>query len=1124
MKNIFFPLVIILAFAAGLNAGTVNHALEINIDPQNHSFSVKDTLTLADAGREFIFSLHQGLNPSVKAKDAALELIARETAQKKYGINYSSNSLFFDAYRVTLAKPSKTFTLEYGGIIDHPLGERAEEYARSFSETPGVISGEGCYLSGSSGWYPHFESSLVAFRLETRLPAPFDCVAGGARVKHSADKTTIRTIWEEKNPQDEITLVCGKYSEYKRRGGPSRFFVPENEASNPANTSHSLPVESTGRVPLEYYAFLRSPDRELAENYLDAAEKYAVFYSGLIGPYPYSKFALVENFWETGYGLPSFTLLGPKVIRLPFIINSSYPHEILHNWWGNGVFVDYEKGNWCEGLTAYMADYLIAENRGKGKEYRETTLQKYADYVLEGKDFPLTEFRSRDSSVSEAVGYGKALMLYHMLRNVLGDARFKTGLRDFYADNRFRLAGFDDLKKAFEKRTGSGRLDRFFTQWTERAGAPELALKNIRTGRGMDGEYTLEFTLAQVQEGPAYALEVPAFIYLENMPQPRPKLLTMTAKEETFQYSAPLKILRLEIDPEFDIFRKLDPLETPPALSRMLGAKKPALILPAGAGYAAWNEFASAWTKDKENLPVISSDSAAAAPPPGAYWLLGSENRFTPDFERGLEIYGARFSSSSIIMENQKFPRAGNTFVFAGFSGGLIISASTASLSALAAKLPHYGKYSWLVFDRDMNSAATGIWKTFSSPLGINLPGAEAPAGRRYPARAPLAVLPSVFSGQRIYSDVKTLASLPGGRGPGSPGLGKAETLVKAAFKEAGLAPFYPPGFSVPFTADNAGRELRLNNVIGKVEGTTAKDDYVVLSAHYDHLAAKGAEVFPGADDNASGVALLLELARYYAVHPARRTIIFAAFSGEEEGRLGSRNFVAGLSPATAAKINADLNFDTVGRLEGGKVLLLSSGSSDKWVHIFRGAGFVTGCDYDLVKEDLDSSDQISFIEGGVPAVQFFSGPKTDYHKFTDTAYKIDVAGVVKQAEFAKEIIDYLASDSDFITRPSFSGSPAVQPSSRPASPGIRKVYTGLVPDFTFQGSGVRAQDITPGSPLSKTAVKPLDVIIKINGLAVDGLKAYSDALKKFSPGDTIQMTYLSDNEQKTIEMEIAGR
>src|SRR5258707_15462104 len=110
-------------------------------------------------------------------------------------------------------------------------------------------------------------------------------------------------------------------------------------------------------------AFLRKPDKALADRYLDATAQYLEMYRGLLGPYPYSKFALVENFWETGYGMPSFTLLGEQVIRFPFILHSSYPHELLHNWWGNGVFVDLAGGKWCVGLTAFLPDPPIAEQR-----------------------------------------------------------------------------------------------------------------------------------------------------------------------------------------------------------------------------------------------------------------------------------------------------------------------------------------------------------------------------------------------------------------------------------------------------------------------------------------------------------------------------------------------------------------------------------------------------------------------------------------------------------------------------------------------------------------------------------------------------------------------------------------
>ncbi|MCM2267300.1 MAG: M20/M25/M40 family metallo-hydrolase, partial [Elusimicrobiales bacterium] len=380
------------------------------------------------------------------------------------------------------------------------------------------------------------------------------------------------------------------------------------------------------------------------------------------------------------------------------------------------------------------------------------------------------------------------------------------------------------------------------------------------------------------------------------------------------------------------------------------------------------------------------------------------------------------------------------------------------------------------------------------------------PAPGPYPARAPLAYPPSVFSAANIAADIDYLSGLPGGRGPGSPGAARAARHIAGIFAAAGLKPFEGADFRT-----KAG-------VLGVLKGASKSAETLVLCAHYDGLPQADGAVFPGADDNASGVALLLELARYYGARRPERAIVFAAFDGEERGRLGSKAFLAALPEPQRASVNAALNFDTVGRLGAGKVLVLGSSSSDKWVHIFRGAGFVTGTEYDLVKEDLDSSDQASFIEAGIPAVQFFSGPHADYHKPSDTADRTDARGIVKLAEFAREAIDYLAGESQPLTRP---------PGRAPAATGPRqerRAATGLVPDFGFQGEGVRAQDITPGSPLAAAGLKPGDVVTGIDGEGTPDLRTYSEALKKFSPGQKVRVAYVSDGAQKTAEIELAAR
>ena len=219
---------------------------------------------------------------------------------------------------------------------------------------------------------------------------------------------------------------------------------------------------------------------------------------------------------------------------------------------------------------------------------------------------------------------------------------------------------------------------------------------------------------------------------------------------------------------------------------------------------------------------------------------------------------------------------------------------------------------------------------------------------------------------------------------------------------------------------------MTLRNVIGVLPGSKAewKGQSALLTAHYDHLGLgwpdvhKGDEgkLHPGADDNASGVAVLIELAKALASEEKpQRTIVFVAFAGEEAGLLGSKHYVE--HPAFPLdKTIGVINLDTVGRLFDKKVSVIATGTASEWQHIFRGAGFVTGVEGRMIPDALESSDQKSFIDKGVPAVQIFTDPHADYHRPGDTADKIDGPGLVKVATFVKEGIVYLGERDQPLT------------------------------------------------------------------------------------------------------------
>ena len=467
----------------------IRHDLKVVLYPKERRFTAEDSVNVPERFLPtFQFLLHKGLQPSSTTPGVS---IVYET--DKLG------TIPLESFRVKLPPGVSTFILKYSGSIYHPLELYGKEQARGFRQTAGIISEEGVYLAGNSFWYPTFDDRLVTFTLQVELPQEWDAVSQGERTLHDENKDRTRVCWESPEPQEEIFIVAAPFTEY----------------TQPANRVLAM-------------IFLRTPDKELANKYLDATVRYITMYEKLIGSYPYKKFALVENFWETGFGMPSFTLLGQKVIRFPFIINSSYPHEILHNWWGNSVFPDYMKGNWTEGLTAYLSDHLIKEQQGSGAEYRQATLQKYADYVLSARDFPLTEFHSRHSSSSEAVGYGKSLMFFHMLRVALGDKTFIAGLQDFYYKNKFKFSSFDDLRKSFETVSGKN-LGVEFNQWVTWPGAPKIKLSGAKANAEGDS-YVLTALIEQVQPEEAYLLHIPVVVTLEGQKRAFQTVVVMDKK------------------------------------------------------------------------------------------------------------------------------------------------------------------------------------------------------------------------------------------------------------------------------------------------------------------------------------------------------------------------------------------------------------------------------------------------------------------------------------------------------------------------------------------------------------------------------------------------------------------
>jgi hypothetical protein len=455
-----------------------------------------------------------------------------------------------------------------------------------------------------------------------------------------------------------------------------------------------------------------------------------------------------------------------------------------------------------------------------------------------------------------------------------------------------------------------------------------------------------------------------------------------------------------------------------------------------------------------------------------------------------------------------------------------LTASSEAAADALARKLPHYGKYSWLVFaGDDATNEATGEWPIGDTPLARNITPQAQPI--KLTPRKALAEIKPLFDTARMKADIDWLAAPEReGRGAGSRGLDAAARYVAERFERLGLVPLSASAQSddryfQPFsmTGENDA-PVPTKNVIGVLPGTNSalNGQALVISAHYDHLGfgwpdarggAKG-QLHPGADDNASGVAVMLELARLMANARPERSVIFAAFAAEEAGLQGARHYVrSAQAPGAAYPLSgviADLNLDMVGRLADGKVTIFGAGSARELPFIFMGAGAVTGVPVQSVAQEINASDHTAFVEAGVPAVQVFASQAGDYHRPSDTPDKIDETGLGKVAAVLKEAVDYLAVRPEPLT---FLGGVAAAQAPAGRAPGApRRVATGIVPDMTYQGEGVRVSSVQPGSGAEQAGLKTGDRLLVLGGTKTPNLRALADALRDLQPGQTVEVEF----------------
>ena len=668
--------------AAGVTAR--HHDLQVELRPESHTIIARDTIRLtghSNAGQV----LRVQLNPDLEIEEIVLSNGPLPFWEEDLpsASNKQDASGWTRTIDIHLPEPSSpsgetSVRIAYRGRIqDAPTASPGLRFVRP-DRTLGYIGEEGVYLTSETSWYPHVRGSFATFRVMAIVPAGWRAVTHGREVSFTEGETTATSEWNVRARTEALTLAANRF--VKR-------------------------ASQWNGIEVATYAF--PEDAHVADQYVEAATRYLEWYTKLLGPYPFPKFAVVENFFPSGIGLPSFTLLGSRVMKRGYTQPYSLGHEVVHSWLGNSVHNHFETGNWVEGLTTYLANYYYderMEGEDKARAHRKRMIMEYNLYVQPADDYPVANFHHKENRVDNAIGYQKTAMMFHMLRRELGDRAFFRAIRALISGYSGKFADWPQLQRVFEDTSGQ-ELSWFFKQWVHGRGTPHLRIAQARVERDARTGYWISLTVKQ--KGTAYRLRVPVAVQLEQGEEYRTSV-DIRGNEQTMALWVPAKPVLVQLDPGYETFRGLDRQAMSPMLNGWVTDRRRAVLLsstmpeseqqgmkPAIDRIRSQND-GTAWL-DERTVSIEAQSVLALGRPQTNPWVgkilgwCGSQVRLQ---EQGITIQGTAYSGDHVaVLVNCANPD------HPGHVGTVFFGFSSKALHGLSRLLFFYGWDSYLVFE-----------------------------------------------------------------------------------------------------------------------------------------------------------------------------------------------------------------------------------------------------------------------------------------------------------------------------------------------------------------------------------------------------------------------------------------
>ena len=705
-----------------------HHDLFVQLVPEQHALIAKDRLTIEMPQQKA--PIRFSLAPTLQIDRVALvqESAGTESLIRDVPFELEHGSTPESVQQVTIsskvvAAGLVTMDVHYHGVINDPPRDPRHLRFVTPSETAGHIGLEGVYISSESSWYPDVPESLSTYALLVAVPTGWTVVTQGRAGESRAcpaglcrDENMTMTEWTVTQPSEALTLVANTF----------------------VSTVRDWTAKTGQKIRLSTYLF--PDDAHLAEEYLDATARYLDAYIPLLGPYPFEKFAVVENFFASGLGMPSFTLLGSGIIKRHYVQPYALGHEIVHSWIGNDVFNRAERGNWVEGLTTYLANYYWHElvgDRTQAQDQRRLMVQGYNLHVPPERDYPVAQFTQKLDERDNAIGYHKAAMLFHLLRQEVGEEIFWRAVKALVAEYHGRHAEWRDLERVF---TEESRRDLrwFFAQWLERDGAPTLSLSEA-VARPVSGAPTETFQLETtiVQSNKPFRFPLQLRIKMEG-DRTQMLMVPLRSQRETISVTLPARPITIDLDPEFMAFRRIARQSLSPVLNHYVTDRRRSVLTAftdePGHPSPFRDIVARIETQEQrkpvsERTAIIPLDKDGLFPQEGSVLVLGGQESRSEIRsimakhcgeravlnDSGVTVMGTSYEGPglALLVSCHRVDRPGSVVT-------VLYAASQQAVAKVAGLLFFYGWNSFVLF-KDGAVASRGEWPLASDGMEVRL-------------------------------------------------------------------------------------------------------------------------------------------------------------------------------------------------------------------------------------------------------------------------------------------------------------------------------------------------------------------------------------------------------------------